>query len=91
MYELLRTIHLIAVSPCLIIGAYLIYFSSKGSGNHKNIGWAYMIFNVFSSRDISFYGGKSGTSIFKSFWMDPSTKYSDYIHRTKEHLLYKEG
>jgi len=48
-------------------------------------------FNVFSSRDISFYGGKSGTSIFKSLWMDPSTKYSDYIHRTKEHLLYKEG
>ena len=61
MYELLRKIYLIAVSPCLIIVAFLIYFSTKGSGNHKNIGWAYMILMFFSSRDISFYGGKSGT------------------------------
>ena len=42
MYEVLRTIHLIAVLPCLLLGAYLIYFSKKGSDPHKSFGKIYM-------------------------------------------------
>ena len=43
MYEALRTIHLMAVLPCLLLGAYLIYFSSKGSSPHRSLGKFYMI------------------------------------------------
>lgn len=43
MYELLRTIHLIAVVPCIPLGAYLIYVSSKGAAVHRLSGKAYLI------------------------------------------------
>ena len=43
MYETLRTIHLIAVIPCMVMGVYLIYFSKKGANLHRGIGGAYMI------------------------------------------------
>ena len=67
MYELLRTIHLIAVSPCLIIGAYLIYFSTKGSGNHKNIGWAYMILMFFQAGISLFMEARVGPQFLNHF------------------------
>ncbi len=43
MYETLRTIHLIAVIPCMAMGVYLIYFSKKGANLHRGIGGTYMI------------------------------------------------
>ena len=43
MYEVLRGIHLTAVLPCLLLGAYLIYFSTKGSTPHKSLGKLYMV------------------------------------------------
>ena len=67
MYELLRTIHLIAVSPCLIIGAYLIYFSTKGSGNHINIGWAYMILMFFQAGISLFMEARVGPQFLNHF------------------------
>ena len=88
MYELLRTIHLIAVSPCLIIGAYLIYASTKGSKNHKKLGWIYMILMFFQAGVSLFMEARVGPQIFKSFRMDSSPKYSDFIYRSKKYLLY---
>ena len=67
MYELLRTIHLIAVSPCLIIGAYLIYFSSEGSQNHKALGWTYMVLMFFQSGVSLFMEARVGPQFFNHF------------------------
>ena len=67
MYELLRTIHLIAVSPCLIIGAYQIYFSTKGSVNHKNIGWAYMLLMFFQAGISLFMEARVGPQFLNHF------------------------
>jgi uncharacterized membrane protein len=42
MYETLRAIHLIAVIPCIFLGGYLIFLSTKGNHNHKFVGKIYM-------------------------------------------------
>ena len=67
MYELLRTIHLIAVSPCLIIGAYLICFSNKGSGNHKKLGWIYMLLMFFQAGVSLFMEARVGPQFLNHF------------------------
>ena len=67
MYELLRTTHLIAVSPCLIIGAYLIYTSTKGSKNHKNLGWIYMILMFFQAVVSMFMEARVGPQFLNHF------------------------
>ena len=79
MYELLRTIHLIAVSPCLIIGAYLIYFSTKGSGKHKNLGRIYLILMFF----------QAGVSIFMEARVGPQfLNHFGWIHLLSILTLY---
>ena len=91
MYELLRTIHLIAVTPCIIIGAYLIYFSTKGSRNHKNIGWAYMILMFFQAGISLFMEARVGPQFLNHFeWIHILSILTIYTV-PKEHLLYKEG
>ena len=67
MYELLRSIHLIVVSPCLVIGAYLIYFSTKGSANHKTLGWTYMVLMFFQSGISLFMEARVGPQFFDHF------------------------
>ena len=67
MYELLRTIHLIAVSPCLIIGVYLIYASTKGSKNHKKLGWIYMILMFFQAGVSLFMEARVGLQFLNHF------------------------
>jgi uncharacterized membrane protein len=48
-YELLRSIHLFSIAPCVPLGFYLIVFSKKGSTSHRIWGKGYALLITFSS------------------------------------------
>jgi uncharacterized membrane protein len=92
MYELLRTIHLIAVSPCLIIGAYLIYFSTKGSENHKILGWTYMVLMFFQSGISLFMEARVGPQLFNHFgWIHLLSVLTIYFEYQRVFIILKKG
>ena len=48
-YELLRSIHLFSIAPCVPLGFYLIVFSKKGGSSHRLWGKGYALLITFSS------------------------------------------
>ncbi len=47
-YKILMFIHLTTVTPCLIIGAYLLLFQ-KGTNKHRRIGKVYLALMFFTA------------------------------------------
>ena len=47
-YKILMFIHLATVTPCLIIGAYLLLFQ-KGTNKHRRIGKVYLALMFFTA------------------------------------------
>ena len=67
MYELLRRIHLIAVVPCMPLGAYLIYVSSKGAAVHRLFGKAYLTLMAFQASISLFMQARVGPQWLNHF------------------------
>ena len=67
MYETLRTIHLIAVSPCILLGGYLIFLSTKGNTKHKFLGKIYMILMVIQALISLFMEARVGKQFLNHF------------------------
>jgi uncharacterized membrane protein len=70
-YELLRSIHLFSIAPCVPLGFYLIVVSKKGSNSHKLWGKVYALLISVSSLVSLFLGAHVGPT-----WLD----HFGYIH-----------
>ena len=70
-YELLRSIHLFSIAPCVPLGFYLIVVSKKGSNLHKLWGKVYALLIFFSSLISLFLEAHVGPT-----WLD----HFGYIH-----------
>ena len=70
-YELLRSIHLFSIAPCVPLGFYLICVSKKGSNLHKLWGKVYALLISFSSLVSLFLEAHVGPT-----WLD----HFGYIH-----------
>ena len=70
-YELLRSIHLFSIAPCVPLGFYLIVVSKKGSNLHKLWGKVYALLIFFSSLMSLFLEAHVGPT-----WLD----HFGYIH-----------
>ena len=67
MYEALRTIHLITVTPCIFIGFCLIYISRKGSNLHELFGKTYLALMFIQASISLFMEAKVGPQFLKHF------------------------
>ena len=67
MYEILRTIHLIAVTPCIPIGFYLIYISKKGNNLHRIFGKIYLVLMFFQATVSFFMDARVGPQFLNHF------------------------
>ena len=67
MYETLRTIHLIAVIPCIPIGFYLIYISKKGNNLHRIFGKIYLVLMFFQATVSFFMDARVGPQFLNHF------------------------
>jgi uncharacterized membrane protein len=70
-YELLRSIHLFSIAPCVPLGFYLIVVSKKGGNLHKLWGKVYALLIFFSSLMSLFLEAHVGPT-----WLD----HFGYIH-----------
>ena len=67
MYETLRTIHLIAVTPCIPIGIYLIHISKKGNNLHRIFGKIYLVLMFFQATVSFFMDARVGPQFLNHF------------------------
>ena len=67
MYESLRSLHLIAVLPCIPLGVYLIYFSKKGASRHRLLGKVYMSLMFFQASISLFMQARVGPQFLGHF------------------------
>ena len=67
MYEALRTIHLITVTPCIFVGFYLIYISRKGGNLHKLFGKMYLALMFIQASISLFMEAKVGPQFLTHF------------------------
>ena len=66
MYEILMYMHLLTISPCVPLGAYLLSFP-KGIPLHKRLGRVYMFLIFFSSFISLFLEAQVGPQFLRHF------------------------
>ena len=66
MYEILMHTHLWTISPCVLLGAYLLGFP-KGTSFHKRLGKGYMFLMFFSSFISLFLEAQVGPQFLNHF------------------------
>lgn len=65
-YFTLMIIHLITITPCIILGAYLLIFP-KGDSAHRSFGKIYLSLMAFTAFITLFMPARVGPSLFSHF------------------------